>query len=485
MCPPVAQAEELATALAEPFGAGTVALLHADQSAADRWRNYLGVVRGQATIVVGTRSAVLAPLSHLGVILVWDESSNLHDEPRAPYPNTRDVAALRAQTDHCALLLAGHSCSPRVAGWLSAGWLAGVQTPREQLRALCARVRAPGDSDIALQRDPLANRVRLPDLVMQTISSGLISGPVLVSVPRPGNLVRPCCAACRRPISCPRCHGPVKGRRLAGGSTELECSWCGHLIEGWSCANCGGTVVRSGVVGASTTAAELGRAFPSVLVVDSSADHIRTTVGDEPALVVATPGAEPRAPSGYAAAILLDAGQALARPGLDAVCQVLDHWFRVAALVRSGVEGGQLVIVGPPEDRAVQAVIRNDPVAWAGVEMAERAEAGFPPAAFAALIDGSAAAVGGADERLRGDLTDAGLEVGMAPGQVSVLGPVESGPVETGGPRASASQARLMIRADLGLSAQLVPMLRHLRSAHSLRGEGGPLRVRINPVGQL
>jgi primosomal protein N' (replication factor Y) len=244
-------------------------------------------------------------------------------------------------------------------------------------------------------------------------------------------------------------------------------------------------VVRSGVVGASTTAAELGRAFPSVLVVDSSADHIRTTVGDEPALVVATPGAEPRAPSGYAAAILLDAGQALARPGLDAVCQVLDHWFRVAALVRSGVEGGQLVIVGPPEDRAVQAVIRNDPVAWAGVEMAERAEAGFPPAAFAALIDGSAAAVGGADERLRGDLTDAGLEVGMAPGQVSVLGPVESGPVETGGPRASASQARLMIRADLGLSAQLVPMLRHLRSAHSLRGEGGPLRVRINPVGQL
>lgn len=478
--PTLAQAEELAACLTEPFGAGTVVMLHADQSAADRWRNYLAVVRGQASIVVGIRGAVLAPLTRLGVIVVWDEAASLHDEPRAPYPNTRDVAALRAQTDRCALLLAGHSCSPQTAGWLSTGWLAQIQTPREQLRALCATVRAPGDSDLALSRDPLANRVRLPDLAMQTISHGLLSGPVLVSVPRPGDLVRPCCASCRAPISCPRCNGPVRGRRLAGGATELECTWCGQLLAGWACSSCGGTVVRSGVVGASTTAAELGRAFPSVQVIDSSGDHIRSSVGDTPALVVATPMAEPRAESGYAAALLLDAGQALNRPGLDAVCQALEHWFRVASLVRSGVEDGQLVIVGPPQDRAVQAVIRNDPVGWAGVEMAERAEAGFPPAAFAALVDGSTEAVEAAAERLRNAVAEADLEIGMAPGQVNLLGPVE---VE--GQRPGAPQQRLVIRAEPALASRLVPMLRHLRSAHSMRGEGGPLRVRVNPIGQL
>ncbi len=482
--PTVAQAENLAASLGEAFGAGTVAVLHADQSTADRWRNYLAVVRGQASIVVGTRSAVLAPMTHLGVIVVWDEGSNLHDDPRAPYPNARDVAALRAQTDQCALLLAGYSCSPRVAGWLDSGWLAGIQTPRGRLRALCAPVRAPGDSDIAIQRDPLATRVRLPDLVMKTISQGLLQGPVLVCVPRPGDLIRPCCADCREPIGCPVCNGPVKGRRLAGGQTELECSWCGRRIEDWSCAHCGGTVVRSGVVGASTTAVELGRSFPSVPVIDSSADHIRAEVGDEPTLVVATPRAEPRAVSGYAAAILLDAGQALARPGLDAVCQVLDHWFQVASLVRSGDEDGQLVVVAPPQDRAVQAMIRNDPVGWAQVEMAERAEAQFPPAAFAALVDGSTEAVEAAAERLATRLSEAGL----AEGQVSLLGPVASEGGQPTGPGSGLSQSaqsRLVIRAAASLSAQLVPMLRTLRSDHSLRGEGGPLRVRMNPVGQL
>ncbi|MBD4655471.1 primosomal protein N', partial [Xanthomonas citri pv. citri] len=125
-------------------GAGTVAVLHADQPASTRWRHYLAVIRGTAKVVVGTRSAVMAPMADLGLIAVWDEGSDLHDEPRAPYPNTRDVAALRAQIDHCALLLASYSCSVRSASWLGSGWLVGIGADRPTMRAVCAPVRIPG-----------------------------------------------------------------------------------------------------------------------------------------------------------------------------------------------------------------------------------------------------------------------------------------------------------------------------------------------------
>lgn len=478
--PTVDQAEELAALLTDSLGAGTVAVLHADQPAATRWRNYLAVIRGRARVVVGTRSAVLAPLADPGLIVVWDEGSDLHDEPRAPYPNTRDVAALRAQSQHCALLLAGYACSPRVAGWLDAGWLAGIQTPLPLLRATTARVRAPGDSDLALERDPLARSVRLPDLAMTTITRGLLSGPVLVAVPRAGDLIRPCCGNCRAPIACPRCNGPVRGRRQPGGRTQLTCTWCGHELADWHCAQCGSTTVRSGVVGSATTAAELGRSFPDVTVIDSSGDHIRRTVGDEPALVVATPGAEPVADSGYSAAVILDAVQALARPGLDAVAQTLDHWFRIAALVRSQSDDGRIVVVGPPADRAVQALIRSDPVGWARGELAERAEAGFPPAAFAALVDGAQAAVKAAAQRLAAELKDAELEEKGLAGEVSVLGPVIWESTAPGAP-----DCRLIVRCPTRLGRQVTAALRHLRSAHSMSKESGPLRVRINPTGQL
>lgn len=281
-------------------------------------------------------------MTDLGLIAVWDEGSDLHDEPRAPYPNTRDVAALRAQIDHCALLLASYSCSVRSASWLGSGWLVGIGADRPTMRAVCAPVRIPGDSDIAMERDPLARSVRLPDLAMTTIRDGLLHGPVLVSVPRVGDLVTPSCARCRTPVRCSSCGGPVTGRRTESG-VNLHCTWCGSHLPPWRCPECGSTEVRSGIVGATTTAAELGRAFPDVPVVDSSGNHVRERVDSTPRLIVATPGAEPTPESGYACAVILDAVSSLSRPGLAAVEQTVDRWMAILALVRSVRDGaGQL-----------------------------------------------------------------------------------------------------------------------------------------------
>ena len=78
--------------------------------------------------------------------------------------------------------------------------------------------------------------------------------------------------------------------------------------------------LRSVRVGSDRTAEELGRAFPGVPVrVSGAAPGVLAAVPDRPALVVATPGAEPTAASGYAAALLLDAAVVTSRPALSLI----------------------------------------------------------------------------------------------------------------------------------------------------------------------
>ena len=167
-------------------------------------------------------------------------------------------------------------------------------------------------------------------------------------------------------------------------------------------------------VGALRTAEELGRAFPRVPVISSSGEHVRAQVPDRPALVVATPGAEPRVPGGYRAALLLDGNQMLARPWLRAEEQTLRRWFNAAALVRSTEHGGTVVVTAD-QDRAVSALVRWDPAGHSERELHERHELGLPPAVRTAALTGPR------------DAVDATLRDLALPERVRVVGPA---PVE-------------------------------------------------------
>ena len=111
----------------------------------------------------------------------------------------------------------------------------------------------------------------------------------------------------------------------------------------------------------------------------SGGDHVLDAVPAGPALVVATPGAEPVCPGGYGAALLLDAWALLSRPDLRAGEETLRRWMNAAALVRPAREGGQVVVVADGALAVVQALLRWDSAGYAGRELADRAELGFPP----------------------------------------------------------------------------------------------------------
>ncbi|HEU4675345.1 MAG TPA: primosome assembly protein PriA, partial [Motilibacteraceae bacterium] len=193
------------------------------------------------------------------------------------------------------------------------------------------------------------------------------------------------------------------------------------------------------------------------------------TVPDEPALVVATPGAEPVAPAGYAAALLLDGWALLDRPDLRAGEEALRRWLTAAALVRPARDGGQVVLLAAPGLLPVESLVRWDPLGHAERELADRSALRLPPAARVASLTGARADV---EELLA--LTE------LPPG-ADVLGPV---PVETPGgrPRAVGEEQRAVIRVPRAHGAALAAALKAGQGVRSARKGGEHVRVQIDPL---
>jgi len=193
---------------------------------------------------------------------------------------------------------------------------------------------------------------------------------------------------------------------------------------------------------------------------------VLAVVPAEPALVIATPGAEPVAPGGYAAALLLDGWALLGRPSLRAAEEALRRWLNAAALVRPA---GPVVVLAEATLPVVQALIRWDPVTFSERELAERTELGFPPAVRMASVTGTPEAV--ADF-----VGAAGL-----PARAEVLGPVAVA-TAPGRPDSAETQERALIRIGRGDGLALARALHAAQATRSARKGGGAVRVQLDPA---
>ncbi|MEK8106649.1 primosomal protein N' [Micromonospora sp. M12] len=363
--------------------------------------------------MIGTRAAMFAPVDRLGLVAIWDDGDDLHSEPRAP---TRTPATCCSPA----------SSSPRPARW-------SADTPHRRGAAAAGdRLGAGGGRRPGHRTGPYpdhrADR-RRPQLARDP-------GPPPPGCPAwPGRPPatpsdRTCRCWCRCPdaATCRRSPAPSAAPRPAARTAPAR-SRCPRpaapglpvvrpVDAAYACPECGGRRLRAAVTGARRTAEELGRAFPGVSVRTSGREEVLTDVPGGAALVVATPGAEPVAEGGYGAVLLLDSWALLTRADLRAGEEALRRWLAAAALAAgAGRPGG-----GGRRRRArpVQALLRWDAAWFAGRELAERRELGFPPAVRMASVTGAAEAVA--------DL----LAAARLPDDAEVLGPVPAEEVGNG-----------------------------------------------------
>ncbi|GAB49561.1 primosomal protein N' [Mobilicoccus pelagius NBRC 104925] len=447
-------------ALVTALGPGRHVRLTADQGPQARYTAWLSILRGHVQCVVGTRAAAYAPVHDLGLVGWWDDGDDLHAEPRAPYAHMRDVLRLRASHTGAALLVGGLARSVAIEQWVAEGVVREVVADVPERRAL-ARVHVVGEGHDE-ERDGPGARAHLPSAAWRAAHAALQRGPVLVQVPRRGYLPSLSCQGCRAPARCPHCHGPLA---LPGPGAPPACRWCGRTPTDYTCPECGSHRLRSSVVGARRTAEELGRAFPGVPVRTSGSPEVLERVEGTPALVIATPGAEPPADGGYAATLLLDAWASLDRPALDAGEEALRRWLTAAALTRDAAAGGVVVLAGAPLHTplpVVEALVRWAPEWFAGRELAERAELSLPPTVWMARVTGALSAVRGF-----GDDMVAATRAADVP--LERLGPIPVGDED----------AHLLLRAPLADAATATAALGAVRRTRSARKDRDAASVRI------
>ncbi|MBG6058673.1 primosomal protein N' (replication factor Y) [Cryobacterium sp. MP_M5] len=424
--------------------AGTVSRVDARQPNADRYRAFLACLAAAPRIVLGNRSAVYAPAHDLGLIALWDDGDPLHGEQLSPYVHARDAALVRQGQAGCALVFLGHTRTVEVQRLVELGWLGQVHPTRNQHPRIIP-------TDFQAEPDQQVRAARIPTAAWQAAREALQHGPVLVQVASPGYAPMLACQTCKKAARCTTCQGPLG---LASAAAMPSCRWCGALAADWSCVHCEGRKLRVVTLGTGRTAEELGRAFPGARVIIADGDHQVQQLGAEPALIIATRGAEPIPAGGYRAILLLDGERMLARESLRVGDDSLRAWCNTAALAAPGA-AVMLVGVGGTLARALNAW---QPEAHAAAELADRRQLRFPPAVRAASVTGTA-----------DDVAAALVDLDQVPG-LDVLGPVATEPPLVRGivrfPYASGDEAARLLKAAIVRNA-----------ARRRRPKGAPFRA--------
>ncbi len=226
------------------------------------------------------------------------------------------------------------------------------------------------------------------------------------------------------------------------------------------------------MVGSDRTAEEFGRIFSPFPVVASSGERIADEVAPGPRIVVATPGAEPRAPEGYGTVLLLDTWAMLGRQDLRADEDAFAAWARAANLARSAADGGHVVIDADAAHPTVADLLVWDAVGAADRELRDRSEAQLPPAFHVAAVDG----------------TESGLRTFMEslelPGGAEILGPVDlpRGARPPAGVEPGTPIQRLLVRCERRQARAVGSALKAAQAVRATRKDPEPVRVIVDPI---
>jgi primosomal protein N' (replication factor Y) len=210
-----------------------VALLHSALTPDERAEQWHRIRRGEARIVVGTRSAVFAPIERLGLIIVDEEHDGSYKQEETPRYHARDVAVMRAKSEETVVVLG--SATPSLESWANAerGRYAliemrervmGRPLPEVELVDMRAEFQAVGKEEIFSRR-----------LIAETHAALARGEQVLLLLNRRGYSFTVICRSCGEKIECENCaiamtyHKavPETGDGLAQPGQRLECHYCG------------------------------------------------------------------------------------------------------------------------------------------------------------------------------------------------------------------------------------------------------------------
>lgn len=270
MVPEIALTPQLIKIFTSRFG-DNVAVFHSGLSIGERLDEYKRVSRGDAKIVLGTRSAVFAPLKNIGLIVMDEEQESSYKSEQTPRYNARDISKFRCYKHNALLLLS--SATPSVESFYMAE--KGIYN-LVKLTERYGKATLPQVSVVDMNEEQMkGNFSNYSTTLKELLSSNLIhKKQSIILLNRRGYNTFLSCRSCGQVVTCPNCSISMT---YHSANNRMMCHYCGHSVPYTDeCPDCHQHTLKFSGAGTQKAEQELVDMFPSARVLRMDADATMT-----------------------------------------------------------------------------------------------------------------------------------------------------------------------------------------------------------------
>ena len=386
LVPEIALTPQTIQRFASRFGE-TIAVLHSQLGDGERHDEWHRIQEGKARVVVGPRSAVFAPVENLGVIIVDEEHEPSYKQEEAPRYNARDVAVMRANIEHCAVVLG--SATPSLESWHNA------QNGKYQLASMTRRAvdMTMPRTEIVDMRAEVAKTGMLPvfsERLIAAVKTRLQNGEqVMLFLNRRGYAPHVICGKCGHVEKCADCS---VGMTYHAADDIMRCHMCGYFCKvPAACPECGNPEYKYSGIGTQRVETIARRIFPKASIQRMDADVTSRKYSHQEILdrfrarkIDILIGTQMIAKGldfpNVTLAGILNADSGLAMPDFRASERTFQLIAQMAGRSgRGSTQGEVFVQTLSPGHPAIVHAKTEDYAGFSGIEMAERRELSYPP----------------------------------------------------------------------------------------------------------
>jgi primosomal protein N' (replication factor Y) (superfamily II helicase) len=364
-----------------------VAVLHSALSDVERAREWKRVRNGEARVVVGTRSAVFAPLENLGLIIVDEEQENSYKQEETPRYHGRDVAIVRAKMESALALLG--SATPSLETYyhaVSGKYELLTMATRVENRSLAAVEIVDLRTEFQDTKVTSPISKALHDAIAECLS---FNTQALVLINRRGYSWSVLCRSCGASVQCENCSISMTYHK---SRNRLECHYCGSLQQvPRTCPKCQSKYVYFFGEGSEHLEERLRKEFPGARIARLDRDTARTKLQYQETLGAFANGAldilvgTQMLAKGHdfqrvTAVGVVSADSSLSMPDFRAAERTFQLLTQVAGRAGRGDLPGRVMIqTFYPEHYAIQDAVQQDYLAFYERELHFRRMMAYPP----------------------------------------------------------------------------------------------------------
>lgn len=384
LVPEISLTTQMVDRLYKSFG-NDVAILHSGLSDGEKYDEYTKINKGEVNVVVGTRSAIFAPLKNLGIIIIDEEHSPTYKQESTPRYNTIDIAKWRSVYNKCPLILG--SATPSLESFARAK--KGVY----KLLTLTNRVgnySLPEVSIVDMSKEMKKRNMLFSDELKKEIANTLNKQEqIMILLNRRGFSTIVSCQNCGYTYKCPYCEITLTYHK---STNNLRCHYCGYTrLNNNICSNCKEDAIRSFGTGTERIEQELNILFPSARILRMDADtttkkgsherYINMISNKEVDIIVGTQMISKGLDFPNISLVgVINADESLNIPDFRSTEKTFSLLNQVSGRAgRSGIKSKVIIQTFNPDNKIFELIKNNDYISLFNNEMYIRKKLNYPP----------------------------------------------------------------------------------------------------------